>query len=134
VNWQTNWTKPQRNLARRSDKTLFALGIDGAGGRCEQTGLMEPRRASVLFLFAQAMCRGDTPEEALAFALGALRDPNFEPEPAPGRRHPEPHYRDTWRAAHPGVRTDWPLIGEEARRAWREEIDRDEDQEAGHAD
>jgi hypothetical protein len=48
-------------------------------------------------------------------------------------RRPEAFYERTWRAAHPHVRTDWPLIGADARRAWREKVDRDEDQEADHA-
>jgi hypothetical protein len=39
------------------------------------------------------------------------------------RKHSEGHYEGTWRAANVGVRTDWNLIGEEAREQWRDEID-----------
>lgn len=42
---------------------------------------------------------------------------------AGSRKYSEGHYEGTWRAAHAGVRTDWRFIGEEAREAWRNEID-----------
>jgi hypothetical protein len=32
-------------------------------------------------------------------------------------------------AAHPHIRTDWPLIGATAWRAWREKVDRDQDRD-----
>lgn len=35
----------------------------------------------------------------------------------------EDHYQATWRKSHPGIRTDWPLIGDEAREEWRKKID-----------
>lgn len=39
----------------------------------------------------------------------------------------ENHYRSTWRRSHPGIRTDWILIGDEAREQWRNEVDKGKD-------
>ena len=37
----------------------------------------------------------------------------------------EKYYRETWRQANKGIRTDWDLISEDARKSWREKIDKE---------
>lgn len=73
--WQIRWTKDQKSRCDFKDKqALFAVGLDAAYGRFENTGTMDSAKASFLWLLSGQFNGGASLSEAIEAALAGMTD------------------------------------------------------------
>jgi hypothetical protein len=82
IGWRIRWTKDEKaRCAFKGDaaldsppQALFAVGVDAAHGRFENTGVMDAAKASFLWLLAGQLNGGKPLGEAIAAARAGMTD------------------------------------------------------------